>query len=410
MDEQARSQPCHVRELDGLRGCLALWVATSHIFCWCGFSDWKPPWPLSRFWGDFVFAQPAVEVFIILSGFAITSLLERRRPTYSKFMTGRFFRIYPVYIVCLFAGLAANALVPEILASAPWKENGYFLRILRPAEVRLEELSHLPAHFVAHLTLLFGLIPRDVLPLSTATLLVPAWSISLEWQYYLVAPALARLVRSGTGLLIALMTIWLGQRFGFLWEGIHQAFLPAQLPLFLIGIGMYHAFERSAAPGGRPTDYAVFSAVLMIVALVTSWHTMALGIWAICFGSVSARSWDPFSRGLGLVNRLLRHRWLQFAGLISYPLYLIHWPLIILMVTGVLRAWPSVSPTMALAILLCLGMPLIVLAAYGLHRLVEAPGMAMGKQLAGRVDAASKDAEGMARPVGTAGRLPTRVA
>lgn len=392
MDEQARSHAFHVRELDGLRGLLAVWVAASHVFCWCGFSDWNPPWPLTRFWGDFVFAQPAVEVFIILSGFAITSLLEQRRPSYPAFAIGRLFRIYPVYVVCLFAGLAANALVPEILASASWKDNSYFLRILRPAEVLHEEWSHLPAHLGAHLTLLFGLIPHQVLPLATATILVPAWSISLEWQYYLVAPVVARLIRSGTGLAIVLMAIWFGQRYGFLWEDLHQAFLLARLPLLLIGIGMFHLFERSASSDGKMADYTVLCVALLIVAVVTSWHPMALGIWAICFGSVSVRSGDSFSRGLRFVNRMLRHRWLQFAGLISYPLYLIHWPLIILMVAGLLRVWPSVSSTTALAILLCLGMPILAIAAFALHKLVEAPGMAMGKQLARRVDAASKGA------------------
>ncbi len=61
-----------VDEFDSLRGLLATWVAVSHILCWTGFAETVLPRPFGRFWPDFISAQPAVEIFIILSGFAIS--------------------------------------------------------------------------------------------------------------------------------------------------------------------------------------------------------------------------------------------------------------------------------------------------------------------------------------------------
>lgn len=108
-----------VAELDGLRGLLAAWVALSHIFCWSGFATVSLPWPWGKFWPAFVFAEPAVEVFIILSGFAISFLLHTRQHSYAEFMRGRFFRIYPTYLVCLGAGIATLYATPFILQQAP---------------------------------------------------------------------------------------------------------------------------------------------------------------------------------------------------------------------------------------------------------------------------------------------------
>lgn len=68
-------------ELEGLRGLLALWVATSHILCWCGLAGLPVPHLLSGLWANFVYAQPSVDVFVILSGFAIFHLLHEKPVT-----------------------------------------------------------------------------------------------------------------------------------------------------------------------------------------------------------------------------------------------------------------------------------------------------------------------------------------
>jgi peptidoglycan/LPS O-acetylase OafA/YrhL len=376
------SQPVRVDELDGLRGLLALWVAVAHVFCWSGWWEIRLPGAVARLWKEFLGAGPAVDAFIILSGFAISFLLHKRQQSYGEFMTGRFFRIYPVYGICLLLGLATTWLMPFILQTASWHETIFFGWM---GSISASETAAPVAHLSWHATLLHGLVPKQILPDSTGTLLTPAWSISLEWQYYLVAPLLALLVRTGAGLLLVACLAWLGARYAAPWMNPHPAFLPAQLPLFLIGIASYHLYAGfSAHSAGRSRRFTLPAAALLGVALLVNWHPIALSIWALGFGCIFAQGDDMFSRLLVLLRKFLLHPWLQWLGKISFPLYLVHWPLLLLFLSALLRFHPSATPLQTVLLLLFVGLPLILCAAVALHKSVEMPMMAYGKKVVRR--------------------------
>lgn len=367
-----------VDELDALRGLLATWVAVSHVLCWSGFATVALPRPFGQLWPDFIFAQPAVEIFIILSGFAISFLLHAKKQSYMDFMRGRFFRIYPTYLVCLALGIKTIYLIPSIIQQAPWRDTIYFQWV---GAVSQSELQHTFAHILSHLTLLNGLIPRSILPDSTGTLLPPAWSISLEWQYYIVAPVIALFVRSGIRLLFLSIVAYVGIRLGGYWVNPQLAFLPAQLPLFLVGIGSYHLYSHFArTPGWRSTKFAVPVAALLSGAVLLSWHSVALAAWGLALGCIFVEGNGLFARTLCVVRKVLLHPWLQRLGSISYPLYLVHWPIIIICLTLLLRWKPTIHSAEAAAWLLLFAMPLILLAAGLLHRFVEVPLMKLGKR------------------------------
>ena len=372
-------------ELDGLRGLLALWVAMSHVFCWTGYWEFTGPRRLERVWGIFISAGPAVEVFMILSGFAISFLIHKRRQTYGQFMTGRFFRIYPVYLVCLFAGLAAMHLTPYIIRTAAWHDTVYFEW---QRAVSASESTSPGPHVIGHLLLLNGLIPASWLPNATATVLTPAWSISLEWQYYLAAPLLALLARSAGGLLVCAVVAWLGLRYGSIWQNPHLAFLPAQLPLFLLGIGSHQLYIRYADKiSGRSSIYGLAVVALVGVSVLASWHAAALAAWAVGFSCIFIRGTNPIAGLFTFLRRVLLHPWLQRLGRISYPLYLVHWPLILAFVAALLHWFPAITSRQALAFMLALGMPAILGAAALLHHWVELPLMAFGKRCSSRAEA-----------------------
>lgn len=361
-----------VRELDGLRGLLALWVLLSHIVLWCGSAE-----TIGGLW-----VNNAVEAFYILSGFAISSLLCERSQTYKGFLIGRFFRVYPVYFVCLCLAVAACALVPLILETASWRSTGYFAAV---ADLGEKERNNPYSHFLAKLLMLHGVFPRQVLPMSATTFLPPAWSISVEWQYYLVAPLLARFARSGSGLLALSAVALIANRFGHSWDNPLPAFLPLMLPLFVIGIGCYHVYAEFRSSGGhRSVRYVIPVIACVACSMLVHWHSVALVIWGLACGSLFVEGKGGIAKALSRLRRALAHPWLQFLGKVSYPLYLVHWPVIIAALWLFLRCKPAMHASEAFVWMMVVVLPLIVGVAYFLHRFIEAPCMKFGRRLSGQ--------------------------
>src|SRR3954468_453326 len=103
-----------VTELDGLRGVLAWTVVVSHILLVSGFYD-----PLVRRFpmlGDV--PESAVDVFMILSGFAITHVL-MMRPRLDTYFFRRACRIVPTYYVALLLGILLNDTAADNLRRLP---------------------------------------------------------------------------------------------------------------------------------------------------------------------------------------------------------------------------------------------------------------------------------------------------
>ncbi len=361
------TSPGHVPELDGLRGLLALWVLLTHLLCLTGYVNASA----SHCWTCFIFGYPAVECFMVLSGFAIAALLGKRQMGYLAFMHGRAFRILPVYLVCLGLAWGTMHLIPSLLSGASWRGTVYFGWT---RDLSLSELGHPWTHLLAHLTLLHGLLPASVLPNATGTILPPAWSISLEWQFYLIAPVLVWLLRSWTGWIVALVVCLFGVHLGPQWQNPHLAFLlGGQLPLFLLGIGSYHLWRLCWGDWMGVSLLVSISAMAALCAGLLHWHAVAVTIWALCFAS--AVTMHP----LNPLRLLLLNRAVQAVGRGSYSLYLIHWPIIVATLALLLHVWPAITSAQALGVMVLVGLPTIGLATAILHRYVEVPMMALGK-------------------------------
>ena len=116
----------------------------------------------------------AVDGFIILSGFVITQLLVTKNEPYGIFIFRRFMRLFRPFIVCLAIALLVR---PFTFGTAPSE-------LIREAS----ENRYFWWHLGAHASLIHGLVPTAWLPQSQLAFLPPGWSISLEFQLYLVAP------------------------------------------------------------------------------------------------------------------------------------------------------------------------------------------------------------------------------
>src|SRR5262245_2437977 len=172
-----------IGELESLRGLMALWVFLGHVVLLSGIRD------ENRILRQISNAGLPVDVFIILSGFVITLLLLPQSLSFPHFIARRFFRLYPVYMISLALAAALRVLFgtgEQVRRMLPWARPE---ELERAADALNSATEYFWQHVAAHATMLHGAMPHSLLPWGPSTFNNPAWSISLEWQFYLVAPA-----------------------------------------------------------------------------------------------------------------------------------------------------------------------------------------------------------------------------
>ena len=361
----------YVREFEGLRGLMALWVVIGH---------WATSIPLSFHpLHQKLYNAYAVDVFIMLSGFAIFSLLLNKQERYGPYIVRRFFRIYPVYLLYLVLSILTLSIAREAFVNGPQA----FMQDRR-LEIIDSATNHFWPHLVAHLTLLHGLIPEQVLPDTNWTFLGQAWSLSLEWQFYLVAPLLLFVLHRGRHpamlVLLAVGTLLLVAASHFFWAG----FLGSKLHLFAIGIASCYLLRHLSSI--QSFDHRkVLPFVVLGVCFLAFFKTPAIPyvIWLVAMYLVIAarKSADPVA---ATAAHLMNCRPIQWLGHISYSVYLSH---LLVIVAGLkfLEQFPGLSRyefSLALLLIVVAGTLAVSTISY---LLVEKPFMQAGRAWADRL-------------------------
>jgi peptidoglycan/LPS O-acetylase OafA/YrhL len=289
------------RDIDGLRAVAVLSVVAFHAF---------PEFVRGGFIG--------VDIFFVISGYLITSIilghLERGDFNFVEFYQRRIRRIFPalilVLIVCALIGkliLFADEyqqLGKHIAAGAGfasnlllWSESGYF-----DTSSETKPLLHL-------------------------------WSLGIEEQFYIVWPLLLwatyRLRMNVIAVIgtIALVSFWLNVR--GLHDNLAATFYSPQTRLWelLCGAALAWWATRATVNGPqRPSSSFIGAALICACMLFVSIGAFP-GWWALMptVGAVLIIASGPQSP----LNRIvLSNPALVWVGVISYPLYLWHWPLL----------------------------------------------------------------------------------
>jgi peptidoglycan/LPS O-acetylase OafA/YrhL len=299
--------------MDGIRALAVLAVVLHHV---------NTP----GFGGGYV----GVDVFFVLSGFLITSLLKDRPIHLGQFYVRRLRRLYPALLT----------LLALYLATFPWFVRGHHVRDALAAGLYLSDYG-----------LAFWNTPK---------ILQHTWSLSVEEHFYLLWPfvvmALAK-IRTRRFVVYLLAAAYLASTAYRIWSdviigmmetsfrfdtrtsGLILGALLAYLPelrsrwwaLAVLPLGWLTWWVSGFAPRPIPTS----AAELLAAALI---------LWAMAGARVLA--WKP----------------LVYLGTISYGLYLYHYP-----VTWVLTHIWAAPWTQGLPITLLIALPL----AHYSHRYIE---------------------------------------
>lgn len=370
------------RELDGLRGLLALWVAVAHLIRWSGFGEIGDGGKVSALWHEFSAAEAAAETFIILSGFAICTLLRSYDAGWWRFVLGRFLRLWPVYCLCMILSTLALPCLEGFLNAVPWQHEPH---VVWMADAARHARAGWWSHIAWHLPMLHGLPPASVLEYSASAFHAPAWTITVEWQFYLLAPLLLWLMRRFWGAACIVVLALIGRVTQDMWMNPDRGFVLYWLPYLFTGIGCsYLAAAMEKAPdGGKRMSGALIGAGIG-AALFLSEDPLPMMIWAVAF-TMAAGAWSEAAPGIGRMGRtVLTSAPVQWLGALSYPLYLLHWPLLIVAAWIVVSVNPAITQARMLALLLGAALPLILLASWLMHWFVERPAHALGRKLSGR--------------------------
>lgn len=297
----------HRPEIDGLRALAVIPVILFHA----GF-DW--------FSGGFV----GVDVFFVISGYLITSILitERQAGRFSvlSFYERRARRILPalflVMLACLpvawlwMTPLQLESFSQSLMAVPVFGSNFLFWRITGYFDSDAEE------HPLLH-----------------------TWSLGVEEQYYILFPVILLLLwRLGSKRLVwlialmAVISLWLSQwLLGVGFEDSSFFLAPPRAWELLIG-SMLALVMGQQSPAvqvrtGFANALAVVGLALIIVSVaVYEQSTQFPGVRAL-LPTVGTALVIGFGREQTLVARLLSIKWIVGIGLISYSAYLWHQPL-----------------------------------------------------------------------------------
>ncbi len=304
MGREHLAHPKYRADIDGLRAVAVILVVGFHVF-----PNFIP--------GGFI----GVDVFFVISGYLISTIIMQSalagRFSYREFYVRRIRRIFPALLAVLLAVLVAGWFIMmadqyaqtagHVLAGAGfvsnllfWSEAGYF-----ETRAMLKPLLHL-------------------------------WSLGIEEQFYIVWPlvvVLALRFRRTAGM--TLSAVLVASLLACLWITQTDAVAAYYSPLTRFwelaagGLLAYaHVRGLDTTRIISANRQAIAGLVLFTLALLVTdktqpfpgWRALLPVVGAVLLISAGQRAW---------VNaRVLSMRGMVWVGLISYPLYLWHWPLL----------------------------------------------------------------------------------
>lgn len=300
-----------IKELDGLRGVAVLAVIDCHYLAWLPVAG-------SAYGGL------GVDLFFLLSGFLISSILLELRESehyFKVFYSRRALRIFPPYYLGLFVYISVSFALGMPGTFRIWSRYIFYYVSL-----------------LSHPVSLYG--TRQGVPLTVSLGLGVLWSLSVEEIYYIIWAPVVRFTKEKqlTAILVAMIVMapllrWrllaehlsIGTFYGrmdglaygsliallirhrrlspLVWLRADRLFDALTVVMMPLSVGYWVVFKDNALVSAAGITFANVSFALITYALIR--HAGGNQLWV----------------------RIFRARWLRSIGMVSYSLYLFHYPL-----------------------------------------------------------------------------------
>lgn len=351
--------------VDALRGVAALYVVSYHLV-FIPSTDHGPILGTPH-WASAVVENggTAVTLFFVISAFSLCHTMRNRLMDYNTtadFYIRRLFRIAPLFYVLVLIYFVKDALYYHVFHSA-WE-------------------------IAKNLFFVFNFFPG-----SEQGLVWASWTIGVEMVFYLLFPLIFQRLNglaSGTALFLgALFLNIIFQEITLhldITETLRTEFAAIgfvrHLPVFVFGMLSWAVYDRYIAHRSLPWSVGIATTL----AGLWGYHALLRGSLNVLFPD--AYYWQPIIYsvlllGLGISpSKFFVNRATLFCGKISYSIYLLH-PLVIFFLTSTFRriyasglpasvCYPA-SGILTLSVLLPI--------SWVSYRLIESPGMQVGKWL-----------------------------
>ncbi len=296
--------------MGSIRTLLALTVVLCHS-----------PWLDGLF---FVGGRNAVQIFYVISGFLISYLILEKKsyPTIKSFYLSRWLRIWPLYMVVALLSLILNRHFTDFYRSLPL--DATLLLALSNVVIFGQDMIMFMA--IEHGNLIFSKDFRtSEILLFQGLIISPAWSLSLELVFYLVAPFILHrrwlvisLLMASLALRIAIVNMGFGNTDPWTYR-----FFPTELAVFLLGALSHQVL--------MPIYKKWFKANLNTISSCGTWLFI---LFTITFNRIFQNVDQNLSSATAILTFALvvpltflftvKNKWDTKIGELSYPIYIGH--------------------------------------------------------------------------------------
>jgi peptidoglycan/LPS O-acetylase OafA/YrhL len=320
------------KNLNSLRFIAASLVVVHHIEQYKGFNGLSNNFfPAGAHPVIQLFGKLGVNIFFVLSGFLITSLLVIEKERFQRISIGKFYmrrvlRIWPLYFLIALLSFFVWPHVPAL------------------------HISQMPdpyTHFWPNILLIFFFLPNVQLQLFRA---IPyeaqAWSIGVEEQFYLVWPFMMNFTKNKDK--FKRLVIWLLAAYIFIKLAFYLIPLITgrfeildNLDFYLSNIFQIDCMMIGALFGLFNFDEKMKKLLTGKLLQVTA-YVLAIGFLAMGY-TFGYFYWEVYGLlfGIIIINLVntetsiinMEYKWLNYLGKISYSMYMFH----VLMINVVIR-------------------------------------------------------------------------